>query len=317
MTSASRREFLCLASKYSILGLGVVPALSAIISGCKTLETITNVGVSLGTATGVVSHSQAQSIEKSSQAVLRTFQDITPEQEYYIGRTVGAVILGKYGPYKNNKANWYINVLGQTLAQASDLPETFGGYRILIQDSDEINALAAPGGLIFVTRGILKCCRHEDAVAAVLAHEIGHVQHKHGLQAIKKSRITSALTTIGIEGTKSFGGAELTQLTEAFENSISDITKTMINSGYSRSFERQADKAAVTMLKRVGYDPNGLVEMLNMMEQKLKPGGLDFAKTHPSPASRISDIQKHIGGYSEVKRHKARQTRFDAALGSI
>ena len=91
----------------------------------------------------------------------------------------------------------------------------------------------------------------------------------------------------------------------------------MINNGYSRSFERQADVGAVTILKRVGYDPDGLVDMLKEMEKKLKPGGPDFAKTHPSPESRIADIQKHIGKYAKVQEPKVRQKRFLAALGNI
>ncbi len=64
---------------------------------------------------------------------------------------------------------------------------------------------------IFITRGMLRCCRNEAAVAAVLAHEIGHVESKHGLQAIKKSRVTAALTTIGVEGSKQLGGQELAE----------------------------------------------------------------------------------------------------------
>jgi predicted Zn-dependent protease len=198
------------------------------------------------------------------------------------------------------------------------MPATFGGYHFLILDSEDINAFAAPGGLIFVTRGMLRCCPHEDAVAAVLAHEIGHVQAKHGLQAVKKSRITAALTTIGIEGTKTFGGEELVELTETFEGSISDITATLVNNGYSRSFEHEADKTALTILKRVGYDPNGLVDMLRVMSKRLKPGGLDFAKTHPSPASRIADIQEMIGETAtKVMEPKPRQARFLAAVGNI
>jgi predicted Zn-dependent protease len=284
-----------------------------LISGCETTQAIIDMGVS----SGLITEAQGESLSKSSKAVARSFEDFTPEQEYYIGRSVGAIILDKYKPYNNKKANHYLNVLGQTLSKASDMPETFGGYHFLIQDSDEINALAAPGGLIFITRGMLRCCRHEDAVAAVLAHEIGHVQAKHGLQAVKKSRITSALTTIGVEGAKTFGGEELAELTETFENSISDITATLVNNGYSRSFEREADKAAVTILKRVGYDPNGLVDMLEVMSKKLRPGGIDFAKTHPSPASRIADIQEIIGKTTQVMKSEPRQERFMAALGSI
>ncbi|MBT4365571.1 MAG: M48 family metalloprotease [Desulfobacteraceae bacterium] len=288
-----------------------------LITGCKTLETVTKIGTSIGVATGTIDQSHAESIQKSTRAISRSFEDFTPEQEYYIGRTVGAVIASKYRPYKNRRANRYLNLLGQTLAQASDLPETFGGYHFLILDSDEINAFAASGGLIFITRGMLRCCRNEDAVAAVLAHEIGHVQYRHGLQAIKKSRITSALTTLAIEGTKTFSGADLANLLNAFEGSITDITGTLINNGYSRKFEQQADKAAVTILKRVGYNPNGLVEMLNIMQKRLKPGSLDFAKTHPSPDSRIADIQKSIGPYSDVNKTASRQKRFSELLGGI
>jgi predicted Zn-dependent protease len=313
MTILNRPQLLGFAGKSAVIGLGIMVLFVVFVSGCETTQAIIDMGVS----SDLITEAQGESISKSAKAVARSFEDFTPEQEYYMGRSVGAIILNKYKPYNNKKANDYLNLLGQTLSKASDMPETFGGYHFLIQDSDEINALAVPGGLIFITRGMLRCCQHEDAVAAVLAHEIGHVQAKHGLQAVKKSRITSALTTIGIEGAKSFGGEELAELTETFENSISDITATLVNNGYSRGFERKADKAALTILKRVGYDPNGLVDMLSVMSKKLKPGGLDFAKTHPSPARRIADIQKIIGETTEVMKPKPRQARFLAALGNI
>lgn len=299
------------------IGITLLLCLSLSVLGCKALESVTQIGTSLAVSQGFINESQAQSINKGASAVARTFEDITPEQEYYIGRTVGATVVEKYKVFNDEKANYFLNVLGQTLAQASELPETFGGYHFLILDSDEINAFAAPGGLIFVTRGMIGCCKHEDALAAVLAHEIGHIQSKHGLQAIKKSRVTTALTTLAIEGAKSFGKKELAELTSTFEDSISDITSTLINNGYSRSFERDADMAAVSILTAVGYDPNGLADMLFTMKEKLKPGGLDFAKTHPSPDSRISDIQKRIGKYSQVKTPPARQARFEAALGKV
>ena len=304
---------------WGAIGAGLIPCLCVplLFSGCKVAETVTKVGTSVGVATGVIDQSQASSIEKSTQAVARTFQDITPEQEYYVGRAIGAILAGKYSPYQKEKATMYLNVLGQTLAQASDRPETFGGYHFSILDSNEINAFAAPGGLIFITRGMLRCCKHEDAVAAVLAHEIAHVQYKHGLQAIQKSRITEALTTIALESGKSLGGENLAQLTQVFENSLSDITTALVKNGYSRGFESQADGGAVVILKRVGYSPNGLVDMLKVMEQELTPGGLDFAKTHPSPKDRIKEIQKAIGAYTEVAAPKARQTRFDASLGDV
>lgn len=285
-------------------------------SGCAAIEQVAQVGTSVAKSQGVVTESQAKSITRSTTAIAKTLEDFTPEQEYYIGRSVGAVIVNRYKPYPNAQANGYLNLLGQTLAQASDRPETFGGYYFLILDSDEINAFAAPGGMIFVSRGMLRCCRSEDAVAAVLAHEIGHIQFRHGIQSIEKSRQTQALAILAAEGAKTFGKKELADLTRTFEGSINDITSTMINNGYSRSFEKEADASAVRTLSGAGYNPNALVAMLREMEKQLKPGGLDFAKTHPSPASRIKDIESLVD-HAALTEPPARHERFRRAMGNI
>ena len=271
----------------------------------------------VGAATGVITAGQASGIEKTALAVEKSQEDITPSQEYYIGRTVGAVITNKYKVYQNDRATIYINKLGQTVAMFSDLPETFGGYHFLILDTDEINAFAAPGGLIFVSRGLLRCCKNEDAAAAVLAHEIGHVEYRHGLNAIEKSRITNAFTTGLLEAGKNLTNAQVAQLTTVFEGSIQDITSTLINSGYSRSFEKQADLGAVEILKRSGYNPQGLIDMLRTMEAQLKPGGMDFAKTHPAPETRIELIKESSGSFPPVDERLKRQERFRKALAGI
>ncbi|HDQ39537.1 MAG TPA: peptidase M48 [Desulfonatronum sp.] len=270
----------------------------------------------MGQSVGVLDERQAQSVIRAGGAVARSFEDITPEQEYYIGRTVGAVILSKYTPYQNDEANRYVNMVGTLAGLASDRPETFGGYHFLILDSEEINAFAAPGGLIFVTRGMLRCCGSEDAVAAVLAHEVGHVQHQHGLQAIKKSRVTSALTILAAEGAKTLGGQELAQLTEVFEESVSDVVSTLVANGYSRASEREADRAAVTVLARLGYDSAALVDMLEIMGARLTPGGSDFAKTHPSPQSRIADIRPLLPK-TRPAAVAPRQRRFEQVLRQV
>jgi len=210
-----------------------------------------------------------------------------------------------------------VNTLGKTLAAASDKPEIFGGYHFLVLDSDDVNAFATPSGLIFVTKGLIRCCPTEDALAAVLAHEIGHVQLRHGMQSIEKARVTEALTVLATEGAKTLGSPEVAQLTQTFSGAISDIAKSMINNGYSRSFEYQADKAAVALVQRVGYNPRGLIDMLTLMEKKLKPGGLDFAKTHPPPRDRIAEIQSNTRAFTPVATPKIRQERFLKAVGHI
>ena len=255
--------------------------------------------------------------QKSAPAVQKSFDDITPEQEYYIGRAVGATILAQYSPYTEPGPTEYLNLLGRTLAFASDRPETFGGYHFLVLDSQEINAFAAPGGLIFISRGLLACADSEDRVAAILAHEIAHVVEQHGLQAIKKSRVTSALTSVAIASAQTAGSGELAKLTTVFEDSIGDITATLVNSGYSRAFEKEADLMAVEILKRVGYDPNALVRMLEVMETRLEPGGRDFAKTHPEPEVRIAEIRKVLAEAPAPPVQTERQARYQAALGNL
>jgi predicted Zn-dependent protease len=163
-----------------IKGMAMLAMLS--LAACATVQTATTLATAVGEQAGVLSHAEGESIRKSTVAVARSLEDFTPEQEYYIGRSVGAVVLSKYPAYTNAQVNQYLNMLGQTLAAASDKPQIFGGYHFLVLDSDDINAFATPSGLVFVTRGLIRCCPTEDALAAVLSHEIGHVQLRHGMQ---------------------------------------------------------------------------------------------------------------------------------------
>ncbi len=299
-------------SSAKALALGLAITLP---SGCGTVGRI---GGELGQATGLMTKEQSGALVRSADAVEKTFQDITPEQEYYIGRSVAATVLTTYKPLDREPANAYLNLLGQTVAQFSARPEVFGGYHFLLLDTDEVNAFAAPGGLILISRGMVRCCKSEDELVAVLAHEISHVDHQHGLKAIRKGRLTAALTTIGAEAGKSLGGAELAQVTAAFEDSIGDITSTLVNRGYSRTTEYEADKGAVAIMKKMGCDPAALVTMLGRMEQQLQPGGLGFAKTHPAPQARVAEVKKLAGGGAQaLPGHAVRQERFQRALGSI
>jgi predicted Zn-dependent protease len=294
---------------FSMVSLAVVS-----LVGCTT---VTEAVTSAGQAAGVITKQQADSINKSAQAVEKTFQDITPEQEYYIGRTVAATVLVTYKPYDNQKANEYLNVLGQTLSQFGTKPETFGGYHFVLLDTEEINAFSAPGGLVMISRGMVRLCKNEDELAAVLAHEVGHVENQHGLKAIRKGRLTSALTTLAMEAGKNLGGSDLAQVTEAFEGSITDITGTMMNSGYARTTEFQADKSAVDILKGSGYNPAALVGMLQEMQKRWVPNGPGFGHTHPEPSVRIAEIQKQIGAATMAAGPSIRINRFKETMGGV
>lgn len=299
----------------AVTGLAVLVGVQA---GCRHLGKLSDAAATAAEAAGKVSPEEAEAMRRSGAAVGRAFEQLTPEQEYYIGRAVGASLLARYPVWDNEAATQYVNLLGRAVAMASAMPETFGGYRFLILDSDEINAFAAPGGLILVTRGMLRLCRTEDALAAVLAHEIGHVQHRHGLQAIRRGRLTGALTILAAEAGRHLGGEDLAELTRAFEGSVSDIIHTVATSGYARSAEREADRAALDMLVALGYSPGALVEMLQEMDRRIVPGRPDFARTHPPPAQRIGEIRRMLRGrVPEVAPHPERAQRFARAMRGV
>ena len=304
--------------KKRVLLLGIAGLLAALVLlvGCQDPGAVGRVLGSIGGFGGSPVGDYATSAVKGVTAIAHASEDFTPEQEYYIGRAVGATLLTRYHPLNDPRANAYVNEVGQALAMFSDMPQTFGGYHFLIMDSPEINAFAAPGGLIFITRGMLRCCSGENALAAVLAHEIAHVQNKDALRAIKRSRVTEAFTIIGGEAVKHAVGGDLAQLTSIFTDSIGDIMGTMVNNGYSKTLEYQADKTAITILTRTGYDPAGLPDMLTEMQKRLTPGGHDFAKTHPAPADRITQLAS-LARVAEIHEPPARIARFKAALGNI
>lgn len=303
--------------KFAFQVLGAVAVVVAMLmTGCETVNALTELGTSVAVATGSITTNEASSINRTTQAVTKTFQDITPEQEYYIGRTVAATVLMGYKPKDAADLNGYVNQVGQALAQFSTRPETFGGYHFLVLDSDDINAFAAPGGLILVTRGLLACCQTEDELAAVLAHEIGHVEKLHGLRAIRTGRLNSALTVLAVEAGKNLAGENLAEVTRAFDESITDIAGTLMNSGYSRKLEYEADAAAIAILKKAGYQPGALVAMLENMAKNWDPSRHDFAATHPAPADRIKELQK-IGVTSSAASANSRQQRFLAATKSL
>jgi predicted Zn-dependent protease len=285
-----------------------------LFSGCSD---VSEMGSKIASQAGIISSDQADSITRSSTALEKSQQELTPEQEHYIGRAVAAKIFQTYSPLDMPQANAYLNLLGQSLAIYSDRPETFGGYHFLLLDSDEVNAFAAPGGLILVTRGMLRCCENEDELAAVLAHEICHVAMKHGLRSIKQGRLTEAFTIIAAESAKQLGSEELASLTREFEASVGDVVMTLTTSGYSRTQERDADAAAVQLLRRAGYPEAAMITMLRRMNERLSDaGGLGFAKTHPSAKSRENSLRSTVSN-TEFIPDTVRQERFSAIMRPI
>ena len=298
--------------------LSLFAATLIFFSSCASFGDIGNIGAQFAAGAGVISQNQADSIGAAAESAAKAFETLTPEQEYYIGRAVTANLVYDYPPLDNESANEYLNTLGQALAMASDKPYTFKGYRFLLLDSPDINAFAAPGGFIMITRGMLECAGDEATLAAVLAHEIGHVQLEHGIKAIKSSRWTDAITKTAIAGV-SMSSEEMAQVTSAFDDSIGDITQTLVVNGYSRKQEKEADEVAAIILSRVGYSPKALISMLQEMDGRLDPGGSDFAATHPSPRDRIAAVKNTVDSLPNpaVPDTEVRRNRYSRAFSQL
>ena len=251
--------------------------------------------------------SSVESIEKASET-------ITPEEEYYIGRSVAASIATQYPVDQGNvQMTSYLNKICETLVMNSDKPYLFKGYYVVILDTDEINAMATPGGHIFVSRGLIDCTTSEDALASVLAHEIAHVQLGHSVSAIKASRVRSAVTSttkavavtsIAVANERSglkLNDKDMKKVMEAvdtFSDMSNEVVKTLVNTGFSKEQEFDADKNALYILQSAGYDPYAMLDMLGQLEQSSSNSG--WGATHPSPKDRIKKVNKELASMAKA-----------------
>jgi predicted Zn-dependent protease len=252
----------------------------------------------------------ARGVTKASEAS----RPINDSEEYYIGRAVAAQILSRYSLSQNVELNTYVNEVGETVARKSSRPRTFRGYHFAVLDTPEPNAFACPGGVIFITRGLVQTCASEDQLAAVLAHEVGHVAHKDGIHSISQARWSQVLTAMGTEAVKQYGGVGGSLIT-LFEGSIDDVFKTIVVNGYSRPAEEAADKAAVTTLTRAGYDPRALIQVLDKLKAKEKGAARGILKTHPPTSERLAKLKAEVQDTPPSKDEAERTKRFKSIAG--
>ena len=296
------------------ISLALVAACS--LSACtpEMRRSFANVGNIVGSRFGIA-NSDVDALLTASEKLSAASRGFTDEQEYYLGRGVAANILGRFKPYKGDPIQSYVNAVGRVVAMNSDRPETFKGYHFLVLDSEELNAVSAPSGFVFTTRGFLKLLGDEDELAAVLAHEVAHVVLAHGVSAISQSNVTSALSVIGQQVADRTTSGVSAQLTAAFGDSVAEVTEKLLVKGYSRSQEYDADRYAVEILKRSGYSPLALNGVLSKLESA---SGDDkgWFSTHPDPSKRLSELkssQEDVAPQEDLlafKGRKAREERF-------
>jgi hypothetical protein len=181
----------------------------------------------------------------------------------------------------------YINRIGQNLVKNSDAKVPF---TIKVLDTDEINAMALPGGFFYVNSGLILACDSEDELAGVMAHEIAHVAAHHAAREMTKMnymQIGSIPLMIFTQGSwTGYGIYEAAQLA---------VPLTFLQ--FSREYEAEADFLGIQYAYRAGYDPQGMVSIFEKLDalEKHKPGALSRAfSDHPATPNRIADVENEI-----------------------
>jgi predicted Zn-dependent protease len=256
----------------------------------------------------------AKKITEAAKSTSDATREIDQEEEIQIGEGLAMGLLGAVPLYPNDNLQRYVNRVGRWVAlhgERPDLPWTFG-----VMDSEIVNAFALPGGTIFVSWGLVKRLNNESELAGVLAHEVAHVVKKHQLAAIQNAAGSGALGAIGQEMlSQKLGKTGVGKV--GLQGEVAAMGTNLVKDGFflrplDRSLEYEADRTGVVIATRAGYDPYGLVAVLQMMQGlKEEDAGLSIVfKTHPQPSDRITELEKSMATLDRYAAQPQVEARF-------
>lgn len=218
---------------------------------------------------------------------------ISTSQEVALGRQYAAEIHQQLPIVGDAAIDSYINALGSRLAQRTQRRDI--GYRFYVVNTDAVNAFAIPGGFVYVNRGLIEETRNLSELAAVLAHEIAHVDERHGAEQLERlQRANIGLTLAYILIGRAPGTLERLAI---------DVGGAALFASYSRSAEREADDRAIAMLVGSGIDPRGMVTFFDTLlrERRRRPSTLEqWFSTHPLTEDRIRATERQIERYPQT-----------------
>ncbi|MFL2840677.1 MAG: M48 family metalloprotease [Pseudohongiellaceae bacterium] len=241
------------------------------------------------------------------------FVTMSESREIELGTELNQQILQESPVYQDQQLQAYVNKIGQKLASVSHRPDI--DYKFTIIDSPNINAFALPGGFIYINRGLMLYLNTEDQLAAVLAHEIGHVTARHAVrqQAANQTNNVLAGLLVVASGVSALG-------------ETSSLLGGALLSGYGRDMELESDGLGAEYLANAGYDPLAMVEVISVLKnhedftKRTSSGGVSYHgvfATHPRNDTRLQEVVGRANELAEESESNASPQAFRERIDGL
>lgn len=210
---------------------------------------------------------------------------VSEEQEIEIGQEYKEQIPAQMGLYEDENLQAYVDSVGQKLAAVSERPNIPWSFQVV--DDPVINAFALPGGPVYLARGIIAHFNTEAEMASVLGHEIGHITARHAVEQISRQQLAQIGLVAGMVAVP-----ELQQFGDVLSGGLG-----LLFLKYGRDDESQSDMLGYRYMTRAGYDPQGAVEMFEILERQREASGSalpEWQSSHPDPGNRVEAARQRI-----------------------
>lgn len=243
-------------------------------------------------------------ILEGSGKILTSSTDLDYKSEFAIGESLALEGFRRYGrPVNDSKLQKYVNLVGNSLARNSkrfNIP-----FYFVVVKNRLHNAFACPGGIIFVTSTLMQSIGDESQLAGVLAHEIAHVSHKHALKSIRRAKFFQGVGDITAATMKEEEG-------KLFQDMIGGLQNILFDRGLDKNMEFEADISGMEIAYKTGYDPRGLLRVLNILKQREKAAEKkgSWFSTHPPLKQRMKRCRFKMNSYPDASSMSVVRDRF-------